>query len=73
MACDATRGICVKASLEVTGMENAKSSLSAAPTMRWRVRLFPLSLVALLPLLAFAGFTSITALDAYRSVDNARL
>lgn len=54
-------------------MENAKSSLSAVPTMRWRVRLFPLSLVALLPLLAFAGFTAITALDAYRSVDNARL
>lgn len=54
-------------------MENAKGSLPAAPTMLRRVRLFPLSLVALLPLLAFAGFAAITALDAYRSVDNARL
>jgi C4-dicarboxylate-specific signal transduction histidine kinase len=54
-------------------MDNAKSSLSAVPTKRWRVRLFPLSLVALLPLLAFAGFAAITALNAYRSVDNARL
>jgi C4-dicarboxylate-specific signal transduction histidine kinase len=54
-------------------MKNITNSYPAPQSARWRIKLFPLSLVALLPLIAFAYFAGSTALDAYRSVDNARL
>jgi C4-dicarboxylate-specific signal transduction histidine kinase len=54
-------------------MKNITNSHPAPQSAIWRIKLFSLSLVALLPLIAFAYFAGITALDAYRSVDNARL